>query len=81
LNPESPVARFLEKRGEGMHHMAFRVDDIQSRLHQLQQAGIQLIHERPKIGAGGNWVAFLHPRSTGGVLVELCEPRSKGMEA
>nr|WP_309862438.1 methylmalonyl-CoA epimerase [Desmospora profundinema] len=75
LHEESAVARFLEKRGEGVHHIALRVKDIEFRLQQLAASGIRLIHDKPKTGAGGNRVAFLHPRSTGGVLVELCEPQ------
>jgi methylmalonyl-CoA/ethylmalonyl-CoA epimerase len=71
--PESPIARFIEKRGEGIHHVAFEVDDIVEALSVLRDQGFRLIDEEPRIGAGGIRVAFLHPRSTHGVLIELCE--------
>lgn len=71
---DSPVARFLEKRGEGVHHIAFTVADLDERLRQLGDAGIRRIDEHPRPGAHGMNIAFLHPKSTGGVLTELCEP-------
>jgi methylmalonyl-CoA/ethylmalonyl-CoA epimerase len=71
-SPESPVAKFLAERGEGIHHIAFRTDDIVGQLAQAAGAGVRLIHERPFDGAGGKLVAFLHPKSTHGVLTELC---------
>jgi methylmalonyl-CoA/ethylmalonyl-CoA epimerase len=74
LSPDSPVGRFLEKRGPGLHHIAYRVTDIEARLRSLEAAGIELIDRSPRPGAGGHRVAFLHPRSTGGVLMELVEP-------
>ncbi|PTM58582.1 methylmalonyl-CoA epimerase [Desmospora activa] len=74
LSDDSPIARFIHKRGEGVHHVALRVGNLEERLQQLKVAGIELINDQPKRGAGGNRVAFLHPRSTGGVLYELCEP-------
>lgn len=77
LSEDGPIARFLHKRGEGVHHVALQVEDIDERLCQLKAAGIALINEKAKQGAGGNRVAFLHPRSTGGVLYELCEPQRR----
>ncbi|MFO7289411.1 methylmalonyl-CoA epimerase [Planifilum fulgidum] len=74
LGPDSPIASFLEKRGEGIHHIALEVDGIEERLRLLSEKGIRLIHERPKQGAHGARIAFLHPKATGGVLYELCEP-------
>ncbi len=71
--PDSTVQKFLDKRGAGLHHIAYRVPDIEQALARLAQAGIRLIDERPRPGAGGHRVAFLHPSSTGGVLVELVE--------
>lgn len=73
LTPESSVARFLERRGTGLHHVAYESDDIPSDLARLEEAGLQLIDEEPRAGAGGHLVAFLHPRSTGGVLIELVQ--------
>lgn len=70
---ESPVARFIEKRGEGVHHLAFEVENIEQALTRLKQQGYRLIDEQPRVGAGGVRVAFVHPKSTGGVLIELCE--------
>ena len=71
-SPESPIAKFLAERGEGIHHLAFRTDNIVGQLAQAAGAGVRLIHEKPFDGAGGMLVAFLHPRSTHGVLTELC---------
>lgn len=73
-DPESPVARFIEKRGEGVHHIAIEVTDIDSALAIMREQGFRLVDETPRPGAGGCRVAFLHPKSTNGVLVELCEP-------
>jgi methylmalonyl-CoA/ethylmalonyl-CoA epimerase len=67
------LARYLSKRGSGMHHICFEVDDIEATLAELKEKGVHLINERPAIGAGGRKMAFIHPRSTGGVLVELYE--------
>ncbi|MDA3131163.1 methylmalonyl-CoA epimerase [Aliibacillus thermotolerans] len=75
LDESSPIAKFLEKKGEGIHHVALGVTDIESRLKEIQKDGIQAIDERPKKGAGGADVAFLHPKSTGRVLFELCEKK------
>jgi len=73
LSAESPVGRFLAKRGPGIHHIAIRVDDIRAELTKLKTNGARLIDEEPRIGAGGCLVAFVHPASTGGVLLELVE--------
>lgn len=83
LSKESPIAKFIAKYGEGIHHIAFEVTSIEERLKNLSQYGIRLINEKPKPGAHGMNIAFLHPKSTGGVLMELCEPqinREKGEE-
>ena len=74
-NPESPVAKFIEKRGEGIHHIAYDVTNIEEELERLKKEGFRLIHEVPKNGADNKRIAFLHPKSTGGVLIELCEER------
>ncbi len=74
-DPESPVAKFLEKNGEGIHHIAFDTDDVQGQLNQAAGAGCRLIHDKPFDGAGGKLVAFLHPESTHGVLTEFCMPK------
>jgi methylmalonyl-CoA/ethylmalonyl-CoA epimerase len=74
-SPESAISKFIEKRGEGIHHISFMVDDIVLELRQLKQAGFQLIDERPRPGADGCLVAFLHPKSTNGVLIELSQKR------
>lgn len=73
--PDSPIAKFIEKRGEGIHHIAFDVTDIEAEIKRLQDAGYRLIHEQPKEGADNKKIAFLHPKSTNGVLVELCQDR------
>jgi len=73
--PDSPVAKFLEKRGEGVHHIAFSVEDIDSALKELQDNGIGLIDTKPRIGAGNKRIAFIHPKFTSGVLVELSEAK------
>lgn len=73
LRADSPVARFLERRGPGLHHLCYRVAELQAELDRLQAAGTELIDRAPRPGAGGHRVAFLHPRSTGGVLTELVE--------
>jgi methylmalonyl-CoA/ethylmalonyl-CoA epimerase len=67
----SGMARYMSKRGPGMHHICFEVDDIEDTLARLKEKGVQLINEEPTIGAGGKRIAFIHPKSTGGVLVEL----------
>jgi methylmalonyl-CoA/ethylmalonyl-CoA epimerase len=74
VSPDSGVGRFLERRGPGMHHVAYRTDDIDSALESVRAAGLVLIDERPRRGIGNSRVAFLDPKSTGGVLTELVEP-------
>ncbi len=71
VSAESGVARFMEKRGPGMHHICFQVDDIEAMLARVKAAGVPLIDEKPRIGTGGKKIAFVHPKGTGGVLVEL----------
>ena len=75
-DPEGPIAKFLEKRGQGIHHIAFAVDGIEEALSNANQEGIQLIDEKPRRGAEGLDIAFLHPKSTFGVLTEFCEDRN-----
>lgn len=72
-NPESPIAKFLEKKGEGIHHIAFDVEDIFAEIERLKNEGFLLINEVPKKGADNKLVVFLHPKNTNGVLVELCQ--------
>lgn len=72
-NPESPIAKFLEKKGEGIHHIAFDVEDIHAEITRLKNEGFVLINEVPKKGADNKLVVFLHPKNTNGVLVELCQ--------
>ena len=72
---DSPIARFIEKKGRGIHHIALLVDHLRPALDYLQEQGIKLIDETPRIGAEGLSIAFLHPKSTGGILVELCEKK------
>ena len=72
LNRESSVAKFINKRGEGMHHTAFLVPDIQSELDRINNLGWELINQQPISGAHGKWIVFLHPKSANGVLIELC---------
>ena len=71
---DSPVAKFLEKNGEGVHHIAYEVADLTAALADLQRDGVRLIDEKPRSGAHGTSIAFLHPKATGGVLTELCQP-------
>jgi len=75
-DPEGPVGKFIEKRGEGMHHIAFAVDQIEDKLRKAEAAGIRLIDSTPRKGAEGLSIAFLHPKSTFGVLTELCEDKN-----
>jgi len=72
-NPDSPIAKFIEKKGEGIHHIAFEVDDIRSEIERLKNEGFVLLHQEPKAGADNKLIAFLHPKSTNGVLIELCQ--------
>lgn len=75
-NPESPIAKFIEKKGEGIHHIAFSVDNIKKEVVRLKKNGFTILNEEPKKGADNKWVVFLHPKSTGGVLIELCQERN-----
>ncbi|WP_077923728.1 methylmalonyl-CoA epimerase [Spirosoma sp. 209] len=72
-SPDSPIAKFLDKKGEGIHHLAFEVDDIAAEMKRLAAEGFTLLNETPKRGADNKWVCFLHPKGTNGVLVELCQ--------
>ncbi|HET9121594.1 MAG TPA: methylmalonyl-CoA epimerase [Solirubrobacterales bacterium] len=74
LGPETPVGRYLERQGPGLHHVAYAVDDIEGVLGSLKEAGVELIDAEPRIGIRDSRVAFVHPKSTGGVLTELVEP-------
>lgn len=75
-NEDSAIAKFIEKRGEGIHHIAYAVDDIKAEMKRLEEEGFRLLNKEPKIGADNKWVAFLHPKSANGVLVELCQDRN-----
>ncbi|UII29787.1 methylmalonyl-CoA epimerase [Fulvivirga ulvae] len=72
-NPDSAIARFIEKRGEGIHHIAYEVADIQAEMERLSREGFTLLNDKPKKGADNKLVCFLHPKSTNGVLIELCQ--------
>jgi methylmalonyl-CoA/ethylmalonyl-CoA epimerase len=72
-SPDGPIAKYLEKKGAGIQHIAFRVGDLEAALRELKEKGIRLIDEKPRHGAGGARIAFLHPKDTSGVLIELCE--------
>jgi methylmalonyl-CoA/ethylmalonyl-CoA epimerase len=72
-NENSPIAKFIEKKGEGIHHIAFAVDDIEKEINRLTEEGFEMIHKVAKKGADNKLVAFLHPKSTNGVLIELCQ--------
>lgn len=71
--PDGPIAKYIEKKGTGIQHVALRVENIEEALAELKQKGVQLIDQTPRHGAGGARIAFLHPKATGGVLVELCQ--------
>ncbi|MFT3682419.1 MAG: methylmalonyl-CoA epimerase [Ferruginibacter sp.] len=73
--PDGVIARFIEKKGEGIHHIAFEVSDIEAEMNRLQAAGFVLLNEKPKDGADNKLVCFLHPKNTNGVLVELCQSK------
>lgn len=75
VDPNGVIARYIEKKGEGLHHIAFEVPDIRAEMKRLSAAGYQLLSEEPKMGADNKWVCFIHPKSAGGVLVELCQDR------
>ncbi|MDR3231546.1 MAG: methylmalonyl-CoA epimerase [Synergistaceae bacterium] len=74
---DSPVAKFIEKKGEGIHHLAIRVPDLQKALDELKAQGVRLIDERPRMGAGGAKIAFIHPAASGGILLELSERKTE----
>jgi len=73
MSDDSPVAKFIEKKGEGIHHLALKVDDLEACLAELRTKGIKLIDETPRKGAGGAMIAFIHPKATGGILIELSQ--------
>ena len=70
---DSPIAKFIEKKGEGIQHIAYRVEDVEAAIAEMKEKGIRMIDEKPRYGAGGAKIAFCHPKSTGGVLTELCQ--------
>ncbi|MBP9483698.1 MAG: methylmalonyl-CoA epimerase [Negativicutes bacterium] len=72
-SPDGPIAKFIEKNGEGIQHLALRVDNIEAALEELKAKGVRLIDEKPRYGAGGASIAFIHPKATGGILLELSE--------
>lgn len=73
--PESAIAKFIEKKGEGIHHLAFEVADIEKEIERLKKEGFEMIHQTPKDGADNKRIAFLHPKSTNGVLIEICQEK------
>jgi methylmalonyl-CoA/ethylmalonyl-CoA epimerase len=75
--PDSPIAKFIEKKGEGIHHIAFDTEDVESKINSLSSDGFQLINDAPKDGADNKQIAFLHPKSTNGVLIEVCSDKKK----
>jgi methylmalonyl-CoA/ethylmalonyl-CoA epimerase len=75
MSQDSAIAKYIEKRGEGIHHVALGVESIEERIHDLRTNGIRMIDDEPRMGAGGASIAFLHPKSTGNVLYELCEKK------
>ncbi|WP_042458155.1 methylmalonyl-CoA epimerase [Neobacillus dielmonensis] len=75
ISSESTITKFIEKRGEGIHHVALGVESIEERISEMQEQGIRMIDESPRLGAGGAQIAFMHPKSASGVLVELCEKK------
>ena len=77
-DPDGVIARFIEKKGEGIHHIAFEVADIEAEMERLKKEGFQLLNEKPKNGADNKLVCFLHPKNTNGVLIELCQERKQG---
>ncbi|MBL7924727.1 MAG: methylmalonyl-CoA epimerase [Bacteroidia bacterium] len=74
-HPDSPIARFIEKKGEGIHHIAFEVEDIYAEMKRLEGEGFTLLHQEPKAGADNKLICFLHPKSSNGVLIELCQEK------
>jgi methylmalonyl-CoA/ethylmalonyl-CoA epimerase len=79
LSPDSPIARFIAKRGEGLHHVALAVEDLSHTVEELKKNGTRLISDEIKVGAGGHLYVFVHPSAAGGVLLELCEDPPKGV--
>lgn len=77
LSEESPISKFIEKKGEGIHHIAFAVDNIYKTIEKLQKEGFKMIHDKPKKGADNKLIAFLHPKASNGVLIELCQDIEK----
>ncbi len=73
INEDSAIAKFIEKRGEGIHHIAYKVDDIKSEMERLKTEGFELLNDEPRHGADNKWVVFVHPKSVGGTLIELCQ--------
>jgi len=71
---ESPIAKYIDKKGKGIHHLALRVDDVKSEIAKLSLAGVKMIDNEPRLGAGNKLIAFIHPKSTGGILIELTQP-------
>ena len=80
VSDDSSIAQFIEKRGEGIHHVAYRTDNLKQQIEDLQAQNIQMIDQQPRIGAHGTQIAFVHPKSTGRVLTELCQPGGKNNE-
>lgn len=80
INESSPIQKFIDKRGEGIHHIAFEVDDIHGRISNLLSSGVHVLNEEPKLGAGNNLISFLHPKQANGVLIELCQQQQEGDE-
>lgn len=80
IDDNGPIAKFIEKRGSGVHHIAYKVNDIVAELSRLEKEGMRLIDTKPRIGALGKWVAFIHPKAMDGVLVELCQSRDESPE-
>jgi methylmalonyl-CoA epimerase len=78
LGPDTPVGKFLARKGPGLHHVAYRVNDVEATLRALSQAGLRLIDEQPRVGIRGSRVAFVHPGSSGGVLTEIVQPAEGG---
>jgi methylmalonyl-CoA/ethylmalonyl-CoA epimerase len=77
MGPETPVGKFLAKRGPGIHHICYAVPDLRAAIAACKQSGLEMIDEIPRIGAKGNQLAFIHPKATGGVLLELCESKTR----
>jgi methylmalonyl-CoA/ethylmalonyl-CoA epimerase len=77
LNENSPIAKFIDKKGEGMHHLAFEVADINESMKQMKANGFELLSDEPKVGADNKLICFLHPKSTNGVLIELCQEKGE----